>query len=244
MLYKFVSSNKFSNRGVMTGLRERQKAGRREGILKAAALLFRRDGFAATSIEQIAERAELSARTVYNYFTSKGDLLLALVALDGAQVRAAGARHVGRPASDPIAAVQTLLEGYVDHSLVHLDKRMWRQMMGTALTFAETPLGAGYRSLDRKLSAQVVSLCRALQQRGDLPASVSCQDAGQVLFYVCNSLFMEFVSDDAMALANLKQRMSREVKLIFRGLHGSAGRRSLPKRRRRIAGTELATSAD
>ncbi len=228
----------------MAGLRERQKAGRRQDILKAAGTLFRREGFAATSIEQIAEQAGLSAGTVYNYFASKGDLLLALVALDGAEVREAGARLVARPPADAIAAVSALLEGYVDHSLVHLDKRMWRQMMGTAFSFAETPLGAGYRSLDRKLSAQVVSLCRALQQRGDLPANVSCQDAGQVLFYVCNSLFMEFVSDDAMALASLRQRMAREVKLIFRGLHGSAGRRSLPKRRRRIAGTELATSAD
>lgn len=228
----------------MAGLRERQKAGRHQDILKAAGSLFQREGFAATSIEQIAEQAGLSAGTVYNYFASKGDLLLALVALDGAEVRAAGARLVARPPADPIAAVSALLEGYVDHSLVHLDKRMWRQMMGTALSFAETPLGAGYRSLDRKLSAQVVALCRALQQRGDLPADVNCQDAGQVLFYVCNSLFVEFVADDAMALSNLKQRMAREVKLIFRGLRSSAPRRSAAKGRRRIAGTELRSSAD
>ena len=228
----------------MAGLRERQKAGRHRDILKAAGVLFRREGFAATSIEQIAEQAGLSAGTVYNYFASKGDLLLALVALDGAEVRAAGARLVARPPADPIAAVGALLEGYVDHSLVHLDKRMWRQMMGTALSFAETPLGAGYRSLDRKLAAQVVALCRALQQRGDLPADINCQDAGQVLFYVCNSLFVEFVADDAMPLASLKRRMSREVKLIFRGLRGIVVRRSLPKRRRRIAGTGLVTSAD
>ena len=51
----------------MTGLRERQKAGRRKDILAAASLLFRRDGFAETSIEQIAGRARLSAGTVYNY---------------------------------------------------------------------------------------------------------------------------------------------------------------------------------
>ena len=202
----------------MTGLRERQKAGRREGIIKAAALLFRRDGFAATSIEQIAERAELSAGTVYNYFASKGDLLLALVALDGAQVRAAGARHVARPVSDPVAAVNALLEGYVDHALVHLDKRMWRQMMGIALSFSETELGSGYRALDRKLAGQVGDLCATLQERGDIPAGVDCKDAGEVLFYVCNSLFMEFVADDALTLAAMKKRMQRQVKLVFRGL--------------------------
>jgi len=228
----------------MAGLRERQKADRHRDILKAAGMLFRRQGFAATSIEEIAEQAGLSAGTVYNYFASKGDLLLALVALDGAEVRAAGARLVARPPADPIAAVSALLEGYVDHSLVHLDKRMWRQMMGMALSFAETPLGAGYRSLDRKLAAQVVALCRALQQRGDLPPDISSEDAGQVLFYVCNSLFVEFVADDAMPLSSLKKRMSREVKLVFRGLRDVAVRRSLPKRRRRVAGAGLVTSAD
>ncbi len=213
----------------MGGLRERQKAGRRESILKAAAVLFRRDGFAATSIEQIAELAELSAGTVYNYFASKGDLLLALVALDGTQVRGAGARHVTRPLADPVAATNALLEGYVDHALVHLDKRMWRQMMGIALSFSETELGAGYRALDRKLAGQVADLCTALQERGDIPVGVDCRDAGEVLFYVCNSLFMEFVADDAMTLAAMKRRMQRQVKLVFRGLQDAS--EAKPKRR-------------
>ena len=220
----------------MAGLRERQKAGRREGILKAAGLLFRRDGFAATSIEQIAELAELSTGTVYNYFASKGDLLLALVALDGAEVRAAGARHVARPLADPLAAVNALLEGYIDHALVHLDKRLWRHMMGTALTFAETPMGAGYRALDRKLAAQVAALCRALQERGDIPADINCQDAGQALFYVCNSLFMDFVADDAIPLSTMKRRMFRAVRLIFRGLLLSSAPRGAARSKQRLSG--------
>src|SRR6516165_6513587 len=104
----------------MMSLRERQKAGRRLAILDAASHLFRRNGFAATSMEQVAARAMLSVGTVYNYFRSKGDLLLALVALDGAEVRAAGARLVEQPPADAKRAVLTLLETYVDHSLVHL----------------------------------------------------------------------------------------------------------------------------
>jgi AcrR family transcriptional regulator len=204
----------------MTGLRERQKAGRREDILDSASLLFRRDGFAETSIEEIAARAGLSAGTVYNYFGSKGDLLLALVALDGEEVRSAGAALIIDPPKDPVAAVNTLLEGYVDHSLVHLDKRLWRQMMATAFYYAETPIGAGYRALDRELADQVASLCRALQQRGDIPDRINCAEAGDVLFFACNSLFMEFVADDSIELAQLKKRMRRQVRLVFDGLRG------------------------
>jgi AcrR family transcriptional regulator len=202
----------------MTGLRERQKAGRRRDILDAAAMLFKRDGFTAASIEQIAERAELSAGTVYNYFPSKGDLLLALVALDGQEVRAAGAALVAQPPADPVKAVCRLLEIYVDHSLVHLDKRLWRQMIANALSFADTALGAGYQELDRLLAEQVSDLCRALQRDLRIPRRVDCDDAGQVLFFVCNSLFMDFVADEAMPPARMKERMLRQVRLLFDGL--------------------------
>jgi AcrR family transcriptional regulator len=93
----------------MTGLRERQKAGRRRDILAAAAKLFRRDGFAVTSIEAIAAEAEVAAGTVYNYFESKGDLLISLVALDGEEVRAAGRSIIANPPKDPAQAVSKLL---------------------------------------------------------------------------------------------------------------------------------------
>ena len=48
----------------MTGLRERQKAGRRRDILAAAAKLFRRDGFAVTSIEAIAAEADVPGEDI------------------------------------------------------------------------------------------------------------------------------------------------------------------------------------
>jgi len=202
----------------MTGLRERQKVKRRRDILDAAAGLFKRDGFSSASIEEIAGNAGLSAGTVYNYFPSKGDLLLALVALDGQEVRAAGAAIVEAPPADPVKAACRLLEVYVDHALVHLDKRLWRQMMANALAFADTPLGAGYRELDRKLAGQVGDLLSALQVKGRLARRVDCADAGQVLFFICNTLFMEFVADDAMPRARMKERMFRQVKLVFDGL--------------------------
>ncbi|QNP68988.1 TetR family transcriptional regulator [Streptomyces roseirectus] len=58
------------------GLRERSKARRREAILRAAYQLFAEQGFEVTTIAEVAERAEVSARTVTLYFPSKLDLAL------------------------------------------------------------------------------------------------------------------------------------------------------------------------
>jgi AcrR family transcriptional regulator len=58
------------------GLRERKKARTRATIQREALRLFQRDGYAATSIEAIAEAAEVSPSTFFRYFPSKEDVVL------------------------------------------------------------------------------------------------------------------------------------------------------------------------
>ncbi len=57
------------------GLRERKKVQTRTAITDAARELFESQGFAATTIPQIAERAEVSPRTVSYYFPVKEELV-------------------------------------------------------------------------------------------------------------------------------------------------------------------------
>lgn len=59
----------------MSGLRERKKARTRITIQEHAVRLFRDQGFAATTVEQVAEAAEVSPSTVFRYFPTKEDLV-------------------------------------------------------------------------------------------------------------------------------------------------------------------------
>jgi AcrR family transcriptional regulator len=204
----------------MAGLRERQKATRHRDILEAAGTLFRRAGYADTSIEAIAERAEVAPGTVYNYFQSKGDLLLALVALDGEEVRGIGSEMIAEPHADAFSAVQALLESYVDHSLIHLTKELWRNAIATALTQPDSPFGLGYAELDRKLANQVGDLVACLQEQALIDREIDARVAGNVLFEICNSLFVVFVTQEAMPLEHLKRRMAEQIVLVFAGLRG------------------------
>jgi AcrR family transcriptional regulator len=56
-------------------LREVKQLRTRQALAKAAADLFRRKGFDATTIADVAAAAEVGARTVLRYFASKEDLL-------------------------------------------------------------------------------------------------------------------------------------------------------------------------
>ncbi|MGC5563008.1 TetR/AcrR family transcriptional regulator [Streptomyces sp. FR-108] len=58
------------------GLRERKKIRTRTAIRAATYRLIREQGYDATTIERIAERAEVSPSTVLRYFPAKEDILL------------------------------------------------------------------------------------------------------------------------------------------------------------------------
>lgn len=56
-------------------LRDRKRARNRQALVDAALELFERDGYEQTTIADIAASAEVGARTFFNYFASKEDLL-------------------------------------------------------------------------------------------------------------------------------------------------------------------------
>ena len=56
---------------VATGLRERKKERTRQAMIAAAWELFRKQGYDATMVDDIAERAEVAPRTFFRYFPTK-----------------------------------------------------------------------------------------------------------------------------------------------------------------------------
>lgn len=66
------------------GLREQNAERARNQIVQAALELFRTKGFDATTMDEIAERADLGSSTLYRYFSSKDAILLHRLAAPGA----------------------------------------------------------------------------------------------------------------------------------------------------------------
>jgi AcrR family transcriptional regulator len=58
------------------GLRERKKAKTRAALQEHALRLFREQGYEATTVDEIAEAAEVSPSTFFRYFPTKEDVVL------------------------------------------------------------------------------------------------------------------------------------------------------------------------
>ena len=85
------------------GLRERKKLETRRRIYRTAVALFVERGFDNVSVQEIADAAEVSKMTVFNYFGSKEDLILGpMLEHVGDACRAVREREPGESAVDAV----------------------------------------------------------------------------------------------------------------------------------------------
>ena len=87
------------------GLRERKKQRTRRTVRSEAMKLFQRQGYAATTVEQIAEAADISPSTFFRYFPSKEQLVL-VDDVDPIMIRAVESQP---PELSPLAAFRSAI---------------------------------------------------------------------------------------------------------------------------------------
>ena len=86
----------------MAGLRERKKLATRTALRDAAMKLFATQGFGATTIDEIAEAADVSRATVFSYFPTKEEIVFGDA---GAAIGALADRLTERPDDQTTVAV-------------------------------------------------------------------------------------------------------------------------------------------
>lgn len=59
--------------------KERERLLRKQEIMKVSAGLFAEKGFASTTLEEIAARAEYGTGTIYNYFQNKDEIIKSII---------------------------------------------------------------------------------------------------------------------------------------------------------------------
>lgn len=127
--------------------RENRRVASATRILAAAQDLFVDQGFAGTTLAQVAARAGVAVGTVYNYVPSKGDLLLAVIRSrvgDRVTEMEAALLFTGQDAGWPV--LKGLVEAYLS-GFTALGSRIWREFFAFAL--AERPeLFPSIRELD------------------------------------------------------------------------------------------------
>lgn len=202
----------------MTGLRDRKKKAVRQQIIDAAAALFASSGLEATTIENIAERAGVSAGTVYNYFGSKNALLLAVVENDTDIMIELGQAVVSRPGTNPAKAVQRLVGVYLDE-FMSWEPGLLREVM--AASFQGTggaAMTAELVRMDERLIEQLMVLIGGFQARSRMRTDVAAADATLLIFSTLVTQLLMSIAFGEVDGSVLKEQVDRQIDLAFEGL--------------------------
>lgn len=109
---------------------------RRAQILKAAIAVIAEQGFQRTTIKQIAAKAEVADGTIYNYFTNKDDILLAIIA----QISEAEVRDIHFAEARQMD-FSDFAQAYVAHRMAEVDEGFPMIKVIVAETLANPELG-------------------------------------------------------------------------------------------------------
>ncbi len=195
----------------LMGLRERQKANRRERILEVAKARFQTDGYAPTTIEMIAKDADVSAVTVYNYFDTKAGLLLALVGESDQLLIRQLKTMIAREPTDIIDAVATFGQILRRHAMRYLEKSTWREVLSASIHEGSSDFGRTYLELDRILIELMRAMILAFQKRGLIAESVDSEALADCLFSLQNIRFFQFIADDNSNDAEIDSRLRSDL---------------------------------
>lgn len=197
----------------MSSLRERQKEERREAILDAAVTLFDQLGYSATTVEQIAARAGVSAPTVFNYFGSKQDILYALAVR--ADTLALNEALEELPAMDSMVDAMCHLNSMiVKRELEALPVTVWREICSPYGNVSE-----GYQAVNQRLMQGTAQQLRQAQQCGRISSQYDPLFIAEFLNDYCTLMFAKLVHEDSPDLSAHDQRVRQAFELIFNGLH-------------------------
>ncbi|TXH37572.1 MAG: TetR/AcrR family transcriptional regulator [Rhodospirillaceae bacterium] len=211
----------------MSGLRDQQKKKRREAILAASAGLFGKQGYAATSMEEIATAAELSVGTLYNYFKSKGDITLALYRADLEMVRKASEAVILEPSVDPVKAIIKLMEADLNTTPDYLDGNAWQELLVAAFTSPSSSMAVEWEGGDLMRVDLFSRLLGALQERGHIGEQADIRSVAEVLGALSLTYFMHWlvnlkagrIDQDSCPIAGPTKRMlTRQVKQLVAGM--------------------------
>lgn len=147
---------------------QRRKARTARAILEAASELFFLRGMARTTIDEIAERADVSVGSVYFHFRSKEGVYLALVeeALD------VNERYM-RDVPDEPSPLRRVLDAGEAYLRFHLERPDAFRLV--ALRILEPPVDAGLSAVEQRIADRVERLVGAVGD--DLQAAI---DAGEI----------------------------------------------------------------
>jgi AcrR family transcriptional regulator len=196
--------------------RERKKAAGRAHILATAIQLFSQHGLDSVTVDQIADAADIGKGTIYNYFSTKEDIVVAFMVDFETRVQAKVRRLVTSKGS-----LESILAGFIRFQFQL--KKPYHQFVRIFLgqMFLRTEQFIPYMvEMQKTIDPPLDALFQGLQKRGLIREDVSVPDL-ILIFKTIHLGLTALWAVEGPPFQYTEKTLKQEIKLFCQGLRAT-----------------------
>jgi AcrR family transcriptional regulator len=192
--------------------RERKKRANRARILKAARDLFQAHGFDDTSVEDIAETADVSKSTFFNYFPTKESLLVAIAAEEVRDLRRLVTVDLASVPS-AVEKIQRVMRLLVADTAPRL-RLTRRVLLETMMRPSDMPTPV------TQVELLFERLVKRAQAQGEIRADLDPTGVASALTGAYFAAFSRWIAAGSDEAATLGSELEAVLEMLFEGIAG------------------------
>jgi AcrR family transcriptional regulator len=198
----------------MPKITDAKRESRRQQILEAARTCFARDGFHATTTADIVRESGVSQGTLYLYFETKDDIVLALA--DDRHQGEAFLNALAQSEPDPVQGLFLMIELY-GRSLTDPHRAEMRRVgiQGWGEALRNERIRESITGGLAKVRAEIVRLIERGQRAGEVRADVEPEAAARIMIALFQGLILQTGWGEAFDLAAVGKLMRRMITGAF-----------------------------
>ncbi|MXQ54170.1 TetR/AcrR family transcriptional regulator [Shimazuella alba] len=201
----------------MAGLREDKKLQTQTRILESAKKIFTEKGYKKASMADIAKSSNVGAGTIYNYFPSKGALLLIIFSKEFEQVQNRNVYKLDAVLKGDLVDTIIKVLKELTLSLDHYPKSFLREIVHVLTEEAEESIDLRrvLFNLDEEMIDWFTKLIKENSKCFLFP--INPEDAAYTIYSIAITDTMLYIYDENMSCDKLLEQIKKHIEFLFMG---------------------------
>ncbi len=187
--------------------RTRRRVQRRDDVFLSAVELFVEQGYESTTMEQIADRADVARATVFNHFSRKTEFLV-----EWSLRRRKRIRHAVRATDMQAWPLGNVLRFYMSEMA-----KMSEDTRAETVALMDASLLALNMLADPPLADELTPIIEAAQQSGQAPRDMNARQAGVLVSTAYFSVLSQWIADGPES-SDLESPLMAMLDIVLHGL--------------------------
>ena len=196
------------------GKRENNRKKRHAAMLSVAADMLANKGINGIRLKDVAIQAGVSPATLYNYFPTKGHLIVEFFRADIEIIQAAQFKMIEDPPEDPIEAILKVIHGEYEAGHILGDRMVWREVYSTAIAFTDETVDF-VNPLRKERTKPYRKLLKKLKSLGRLSPDADTGSLAEVICCLNETYFLSCLLGEDFEIKVKYDRIRRNLETVF-----------------------------